>query len=433
MNAFYNENEPRTSAWLSELIRQGHIAAGIVDSRSIAEVRPADLKGHPQVHLFAGIGGWSLALRLAGIPDDQPVWTISCPCQPFSCAGKRHGKNDPRHLWPHARRLIRQCSPEFIVGEQTASADGRLWLDGVQADLEALGYAVGGSDLCAAGIGAPHRRQRLYWMAFASSRRRRERCAEENAESQGWNSLFEQRGRFGGLADTEHSDGRSKLEAKGTRQRRAGLGRSERLGDSGSVRFDEGQPGDEQGQTGARGQHRPELDRPSEPCGLDDTQGVGSKIGPQLHGEHGREIPADGCVSSRVDDTSVSRRDRTLQDAEGQTRDEARLRVSGVGCSTGGLDNADAGRCRHIERPDWSGFDLIPCRDGKKRRVESGTFPLVAGLPKGVVPSGDISLEEVQATGEARVVRLRGYGNSIVPALAAIFIRSSIEAIRDVI
>ena len=87
--AYYNENDPAAAAWLRALIKEGLIADGIVDERSITEVRGSDLQGFTQVHLFAGIGGWSLALRLAGVPDAMPegsiLWTGSCPCQPFSC------------------------------------------------------------------------------------------------------------------------------------------------------------------------------------------------------------------------------------------------------------------------------------------------------------------------------------------------------------
>jgi DNA (cytosine-5)-methyltransferase 1 len=73
----------------------------------------------------------------------------------------------------------------------------------------------------------------------------------------------------------------------------------------------------------------------------------------------------------------------------------------------------------------WSSFDVIPCADGKSRCVESGTFPLVARLPGGVVPSGDPGEQEAQATAEARVMRLRGYGNAIVSELASEFVRST--------
>lgn len=172
MSVYHNELDPYAAAWLRNLGEAGHIAPSIVDERSIVDVQPDDLRGHAQCHFFAGIGGWSYALRLAGWPDDKPVWTGSCPCQPLSGAGQRKGHADERHLWPAFYRLIAECRPPTIFGEQVASADGREWLAGVRADLEALGYAVGAADLCAAGVGAPHIRQRLYWMADAISERR---------------------------------------------------------------------------------------------------------------------------------------------------------------------------------------------------------------------------------------------------------------------
>ncbi len=167
MAVYYNENDPFAAAWLCELIKEKLIADGDVDTRSICDVAPGDLAGFTQHHFFAGIGGWSYALRLAGWPDDRPAWTGSCPCQPFSAAGKRQGVADKRHLWPDMCRLVAECQPATVFGEQVASKDGRAWLSRVRADLEALGYAVGAADICAAGVGAPHIRQRLYWMAHA--------------------------------------------------------------------------------------------------------------------------------------------------------------------------------------------------------------------------------------------------------------------------
>jgi len=174
MKVYYNDNDPFCVEWLKKLIEFKMIADGDIDNRSIRDVTGSDLRGYTQCHFFAGIGGWSYALRLAGVPDDYPVWTGSCPCQPFSIAGKRKGTKDERHLWPEFRRLISECNPPTVFGEQVASKDGRLWLSGVRSDLEALGYAVGGADLCAAGVGAPHIRQRLYWvggMGFPDSTR----------------------------------------------------------------------------------------------------------------------------------------------------------------------------------------------------------------------------------------------------------------------
>lgn len=162
--AYYNEIDPKAAAWLRELIKGGHIAVGDVDERSIVDIRPADLAGYTQCHFFAGIGVWSYALRKAGWSDDRPVWTGSCPCQPFSAAGKGDGFDDERHLWPHFHWLIDQCRPATVFGEQVASKDGLGWLDLVQADLEGSGYASGAIDTCSAGFGAPHIRQRLWWV-----------------------------------------------------------------------------------------------------------------------------------------------------------------------------------------------------------------------------------------------------------------------------
>lgn len=164
MTAYYNEIDPYAAQWLRNLIAAGHIAPGDVDERSIKDVQADDLKGYDQCHFFAGIGGWSYALRLSGWPDDRPVWTGSCPCQPFSAIGKGKGEQDERHLWPVLFSLIRERNPDVIFGEQVASQDGLGWLDGVWSDMEAAGYSFAAADLCAASVGAPHIRQRLYWV-----------------------------------------------------------------------------------------------------------------------------------------------------------------------------------------------------------------------------------------------------------------------------
>jgi DNA (cytosine-5)-methyltransferase 1 len=163
--AYYNEIEPYAAEWLRNLIKAGHIPHGEVDTRSIVDVAPDDLRAFTQCHFFAGIGGWSLALRLARWPDDRPIWTGSCPCQPFSVAGKGAGTDDPRHLWPHFHRLITAVRPPVVMGEQVAGAAGYGWLDGVRADLAREGYASRGVDIPACAVDAPHIRQRLYWVA----------------------------------------------------------------------------------------------------------------------------------------------------------------------------------------------------------------------------------------------------------------------------
>jgi len=165
--AYYNEIDPFAAAWLRQLMAEGLIAAGEVDERSIEDVYPDDLKGFVQCHFFAGIGVWSLALRMAGWPDDREIWTGSCPCQPFSAAGKGGGFDDERHLWPAFHWLIEKRRPVTVLGEQVASADGLHWLDLVSSDLEGSGYAFGALDTCAAGFSAPHIRQRFYWLGHS--------------------------------------------------------------------------------------------------------------------------------------------------------------------------------------------------------------------------------------------------------------------------
>ncbi len=162
---YYNEFDKNAAAWLRELIKENLIAPGEVDERSIEDVLPSELAGFTQCHFFAGIGGWSYALRLAGWPDYRPVWTGSCPCQPFSSAGKGEGFADERHLWPAWHHLIGQRKPPVIFGEQVESAIRHGWLDLVQDDLEGLGYAVGTIGLPAPSVGAAHIRQRIWFVA----------------------------------------------------------------------------------------------------------------------------------------------------------------------------------------------------------------------------------------------------------------------------
>ena len=167
MVAYYNEIDLHAAQHLRNLIDAGHIAPGVVDTRSVEDVTPNDLIGFNQCHFFAGIGGWSLALRRAGWPDSRPAWTASCPCQPFSQAGKGLGFADERHLWPSAHWLVGQRRPVVVFGEQSGSADANEWIDLVQADVEALGYAFGAVAFPSASVGAPHQRDRAYWVADA--------------------------------------------------------------------------------------------------------------------------------------------------------------------------------------------------------------------------------------------------------------------------
>lgn len=186
------------------MIEVGLIPKGEVDERDIKEVSPNDLKGFSQCHFFAGVGGWPYALRLAGWPEDRPVWSGSCPCQPFSMAGKRKGVEDQRHLWPAFRWLIAKCRPSTVFGEQVAGKDGLKWLAGIRFDLETMGYAVGVADLCAAGVGAPHIRQRLFWVADTELARREKTGARHEVYTRN-ESKPRRGGLVVGMADTVRS------------------------------------------------------------------------------------------------------------------------------------------------------------------------------------------------------------------------------------
>lgn len=171
--SYYNDIDPFICEWAKTLVSEGLVPDGEVDRRDIKEIDPKELKRFTQHHFFCGILGWPYALRLAGWPEDIPVCTASLPCQPFSVAGKGLGEKDDRHLWPYFRNIVEELEFDTIFGEQVASPAGRTWLAGVQTDLEALGFAFGAADLCAAGIGAPHIRQRLFWVADTESHRNR--------------------------------------------------------------------------------------------------------------------------------------------------------------------------------------------------------------------------------------------------------------------
>jgi DNA (cytosine-5)-methyltransferase 1 len=372
---YYNEFDPNAAAWLRGLIANKLIPAGEADERSINDVIPTDLSGYTQCHFFAGIGGWSLALRLAGWPDDRPVWTGSCPCQPFSAAGKQMGRKDPRHLWPALRRLINQCRPPIVFGEQVASADGRKWLAGVRSNLETMGYAVGTADLCAAGIHAPHIRQRLFWVADSD----RLNC---------------DRAGLGTVDDGGQQRGAGPIQGKRDLRR---------LADAASA-------------------SRPQqLDEPRE----------GSRW---ETGSHDSAECSRSCWMGNSHDSRSQRHDR-----DGHNRNQSgRIHAKSVGSvrETGGvgfrMGDADCRGClsrggtsaaaRHggsIESNDfWADSTAIRCADGKDRRIpiEPALFPLADGLPYKLARRGSI-----------RPALLKGAGNAIVPQLAARFIRAFME------
>ena len=361
MPAYYNEIDPFCVEWLRNLIAAGHIAPGDVDDRSIEDVSPDDLARYEQCHFFAGIAGWSLALRLAGWPDDRPVWTGSVPCQPLSSAGRQQGHVDERHLWPALFRLIAERRPPTVFGEQVASALGREWLAGVRADLEQLGYACGGADLPAASVGAPHIRQRLWWVASWM-----DNSADDGAE---FASEAEPRRPNDGIPRTSNTDG-GLAHAQCSERRPLD-----------HARRDAGIDGVSQGQEGS-----------------DWSRGSGEDGGLVHPNGRGRaEGNAAAATARHGPSAGPTGGDGGVGDSESEGRE---VRGPEPGERTAG--NRTEG-C--AERP-WDNSGLIPCADAKARRVEPGIQPLAHGVP-------------------GRVGRLRAYGNAIVPILAARFIEAA--------
>lgn len=331
MATYYNEIDPQAAQWLRNLIAAGRLPDGDVDTRSIEDVHPHEIRGYTQAHFFAGIGGWPLALRLAGWPDDRPVWTGSCPCQPFSAAGARAGFDDERHLWPAWYWLIEQCRPPVVFGEQVASKAADDWLDLVQADLEALDYALGAIPFPSASVGAPHIRDRLYWVAHAGS----EGCSEQRGQRDESARLAEA-GVSGRLADT---DGKQHY---GSRVFGA-TGRPEHPDGSATGRLADAYCDGRSAGT-EPGLHLTE--HHAEPCsgagGLANADGVGR------------------AGNERTERGVFARGNQSVGDGSGPIR-------------PGPLHGF------------WRDADWLACRDGKWRPVESGTFPLAHGVPGRVV------------------------------------------------
>ena len=116
------------------------------------------------------------------------ILTGGFPCQPYSTAGKRKGKEDERHLWPEMLRVIRECSPRWIVGENVRGLvnwNGGLVFEEVCADLETCGYSVQPFVLPACAVNAPHRRDRVWFVAHANDNGTQRTPRRYESESRG--------------------------------------------------------------------------------------------------------------------------------------------------------------------------------------------------------------------------------------------------------
>lgn len=338
MTVYYNEFDNDVADGLESLILAGEIPDGVVDRRSIVDVEPSDLKDFNAWHFFAGIGGWPLALRMAGFPDEFRVWTGSPPCQPFSIAGKQKGKSDPRHLAPKWLQLVAECQPRILFGEQVKDAIQKHWLDDLYDKLEMEGYAVGSAVLPGCVVGAPHKRDRILFGAH--------RLDVPDSVVEHW---CEVAGGFGTAPGSAIADW-------------------------------------------------PEVTVPWEPGGAVASvlRGMADANGIRLEGVGSDRHPGR----------------REGQDV-GPHGVRSGTRLPG--------DNAT----HHMP---WGVVDWVCGGDGKWRPIEPGLMPVVNGISN-IVGSGES--EVLRLARRNKTVRLKGYGNAIIPSLAAEFIRAFTLAIGD--
>jgi DNA (cytosine-5)-methyltransferase 1 len=372
MSAYYNEIDPFAAAWLRNLIAAGHIAPGDVDERSIREVSGDDLRGYRQCHFFAGIGVWSYALRGAGWADDAPVWTGSCPCQPFSAAGKRKGVADDRHLWPEFFRLIRECRPAIVLGEQVAGKAGYGWWDVVSADLETEDYASAAADLAAASAGAPHIRQRLLWMAYRNGGAGGQGCAE-----------------FRGCGDRSNAH-----ERRGPRSGGEPVGLA-----YGTSAGREWRRSSQAGEWSVEARQQPE--RFCDAVELAYGCGARLEIVSQQSARRERQAAERSGEAERLGDA---------EDHHGRLPDG---RQRGAMSQPIGASEAGGDQWAGPTNGFWRDADWIRCTDARWRPVEPGAFPLASGIA-------------------GRVGRLRAYGNAMCAPLVVAFIQAAREALEDV-
>ena len=367
---YYNEFNHEAASWLRELINDGLIPYGHVDERSIKDVRADDLRGYTQCHFFAGIGGWSLAIKLSGWPDGEEIWTGSCPCQPYSSAGKQLGNEDERDLWPEFFRLISERKPKFVFGEQVESSIRFNWLDRVYSDMEREGYALGSAILGAHSVGAPHRRYRLYWGGF--------RVAED---SDGW--------RCGRRSD--ENNGRDNREIQ-----------TERLCVNGNMGNDER-------------------------SGFNCTNGL--RENKESSGRDGYRMSEENCDNIGMANGICERLERHTGD-EGNVEESRR-------------DKEEEARpasesCVSSFYP-WRDYRLILCKDKKIRRIpfESILFSMDDGVPEGMDGCWNCCIQEdkgfpISIKKEETNMLIKGYGNAIVPQVAAEFLKSFYDVYTEI-
>jgi site-specific DNA-cytosine methylase len=484
--AYYNEYDPNAAEWLRQLIKLGQIPPGTVDERSITDVSndTDSIKSFCQIHLFSGIGVIPYALRQAGWSDDREIMSGSCPCQPFSSAGKQKGFDDDRHLWPHMFKIIQELRPGVVIGEQVSSK--LEWWDAVASDLESANYAAAAFDLPGASIGAYHRRYRLFWVGVRAV-----------GDSKGERCQFQPHKQSAGIVKEMDAEGKSRIGA-GT----SGAGVSA-VGDSSSNQW-RGESGREvfaesevNGGNGALehpiSQQRQEFSQ----SWADESEYTAAELrsgSVALVNTNSNRSDSNSRGCQKTNTTSKELPPRMPEGSDNASSmghpngEQPKIDITGV--STGGdrqIGHHSTAENRSRSTTVWDNTHWLQCSDGKYRAADRDIYPLagVVGMDKpriryelerglaellppgnaierteeiegiaklfidtrnwGAIKRGalslspgiadpmgsscDPSLKEIRESKEARNMRLKGYGNAIVAPLMKQFIESLMETI----
>ena len=283
-------------------------------------------------------------------------------CQPFSAAGKQQGIDDPRHLWPHLYRLIREVRPDECFGEQVSGKAGYAWLDGICDDLEAEGYTCGAADIAACAVDAPHQRSRLWWYGSLA-----------NSVSCG---QYRQR-----LSEVRGANISSASRANGSEQT------TER--------------------------------QMAQSNQLNGRAGTGRKDRPQAGNSHGATPDTVGVKRRGREQSIIANNEKLLADTNNQGLEghgECDIPTQRRQEPTGSSANAN---------DSYWGNHWIECYDGKARRTEPSIFFLVDGIQLPLDAIGSEGTTDLQETfPKNRIEAWRIAGNAIVPQLAVEFIKS---------
>jgi DNA (cytosine-5)-methyltransferase 1 len=169
---YYNDIDPYCCAILRRRSTRGALPRGVIDERDIRTIQAEELRQFQHIHLFAGIGGFPLGLSWVNFPTSIRVITGGFPCQDISQAGKRRGIDGERSgLWREMARIVSDLQPQYVLVENVAALLGR-GMGRVLGDLSTCGYDAEWQVFPAAAFGAPHRRDRVYIVAYPTGERR---------------------------------------------------------------------------------------------------------------------------------------------------------------------------------------------------------------------------------------------------------------------